>query len=90
MSDSFVERLRAAERIVTARTRAGDTAGYDLRRLRVEARGAEAQARLLAGELAAECQALARLTGLADARPAATIAEIALQAAPAAGGGRRL
>ena len=89
ISNSFVSRLQSAERVVTARTRAGDTAGYDLRRLRVEARTAEARARLLAGEAGAECQALSRLTGVSDARPAASIAMIALQAVRPASGSTR-
>lgn len=82
ISNGFVGRLREAERIVTARTRAGDTAGYDLRRLRVEARSAEAQGQLAAGEVAAECAALSRLTGDPDARPAEPISAIALRASP--------
>ena len=72
----FVARLREAERIVTLRTRAGDTAGYDLRRLRVEARSAEAQLALAAGEIAAECVALSRLTGVVDARPTTGLAQL--------------
>lgn len=83
ISNEFITRLREAERVVTARTRAGDTAGYDLRRLRVEARTAEAQGQLTAGEVAAECAALSRLTGEPDARPAEPIATIALRASPA-------
>ncbi|HEX9965170.1 MAG TPA: TolC family protein [Allosphingosinicella sp.] len=82
VSSAFVGRLHEAERIVTARTRAGDTAGYDLRRLRVEARTAEAQGQLAAGEVAAECAALSRLSGEPDARPAEPIAAIALRATP--------
>lgn len=82
ISSAFVSRLHEAERIVTARTRAGDTAGYDLRRLRVEARTAEAQGQLAAGEVAAECAALSRLSGEPDARPAEPIATIALRASP--------
>jgi cobalt-zinc-cadmium efflux system outer membrane protein len=82
ISNGFITRLREAERVVTARTRAGDTAGYDLRRLRVEARTAEAQGQLTAGEVAAECAALSRLTGEPDARPAEPIAAIALRASP--------
>lgn len=77
-------RLREAERIVTARTRAGDTAGYDLRRLRVEARDADAQERLASGEAAAECAALAQLTGVPEARPSASLAVLASQARTAA------
>ncbi|HEX8468212.1 MAG TPA: TolC family protein [Allosphingosinicella sp.] len=82
ISSEFITRLREAERVVTARTRAGDTAGYDLRRLRVEARTAEAQGKLAAGEVAAECAALSRLAGEPDARPAEPIAAIALRATP--------
>ena len=82
VSNTFIGRLREAERIVTARTRAGDTAGYDLRRLRVEARTAEAQGQLTAGEVAAECASLSRLSGEPDARPAEPIAAIALRATP--------
>lgn len=78
----FAARLREAERIVTLRTRAGDTAGYDLRRLRVEARAAEAQLQLANGEIAAECVTLSRLTGVADARPSTSLP--ALAEAPAA------
>jgi cobalt-zinc-cadmium efflux system outer membrane protein len=89
ISNSFVSRLQSAERIVAARTRAGDAAGYDLRRLRVEARTVEAQARLLKGEVAAECKALSRLTGVPDARPAAAIATIALQPVRPATGSTR-
>jgi cobalt-zinc-cadmium efflux system outer membrane protein len=77
VAESFVARLREAERIVAARTRAGDTAGYDLRRLRVEARSAEARSRLIAGDVAAECTALSRLTGDPDARPSSPLSEIA-------------
>lgn len=75
--EALVARLREAERIVTARTRAGDTAGYDLRRLRVEARTAEARAQLVAGDVAAECVALSRLTGEPDARPSSSLSTIA-------------
>lgn len=82
VSSGFVGRLHEAERIVTARTRAGDTAGYDLRRLRVEARAAEAQGQLAAGEVAAECAGLSRLSGEPDARPAEPIVVIALRATP--------
>jgi outer membrane protein TolC len=66
----FVARLTEAERIVTARADAGDAAVYDVRRVRVEARSAEGQARLAEGELAAECATLSRLTGVAGARAA--------------------
>ena len=69
IAERYVARLREAERIVDLRTRAGDTAGYDLRRLRVEARSAEADLRLARGEVGAECSNLSRLTGSTDARP---------------------
>ena len=69
----FAVRLREAERIVALRTRAGDTAGYDLRRLRVEARGADAQLQLASGEMQAECATLSRMTGVADARPSVAL-----------------
>lgn len=68
-AERYAARLKEAERIVDLRTRAGDTARYDLRRLRVEARSAEAEQRIAQGEVAAECTALARLTGISDARP---------------------
>lgn len=69
IAERYSARLREAERIVTLRTRAGDTAGYDLRRLRVEARSAQAELRITKGELVAECVRLSRLTGVPDARP---------------------
>jgi len=72
----FAKRLREAERIVTLRTSAGDTAGYDLRRLRVEARTAEAQAQLAEGNVRAECVTLSLLTGVADAEPATPLAAL--------------
>lgn len=67
---AYVVRLAEAERVVTARGDAGDTAYYDVRRLRVEARSAEANLALARGELAAECATLSSLTGLEDASPA--------------------
>lgn len=76
IAERYSARLREAERIVTLRTRAGDTAGYDLRRLRVEARSAEAELRIARGESAAECSALAGLTGIVDARPAVPLARL--------------
>lgn len=72
----FATRLRQAERIVSLRARAGDAAGYDLRRLRVEARTAEAQASLAEGELRAECAALAQLTGVAVPEPTTRLASL--------------
>jgi len=69
----FVGLLAEAERIVTARADAGDTAVYDVRRVRVEARTAEGEARLAEGELAAVCATLSQLTGVADARSAGAL-----------------
>jgi cobalt-zinc-cadmium efflux system outer membrane protein len=85
---AFAAKLQEAERIVAARTRAGDTAGYDLRRLRVEARTAEAQVKLTAGDVQAECGALARLSGVPSATPVTSIAAIALRPASGAAGNR--
>lgn len=85
VTGAFVARLREAERIVTARADAGDAAGYDLRRLRVEARAAEARAALENGEIAASCAALESLTGDPDARPTATISLLAIRPAGGAG-----
>lgn len=85
IAQRYVVRLREAERVVNLRTRAGDTAGYDLRRLRVEARSAEAELRLAQGEAGAECATLSRLTGVADARPNLSLAAL-LPASPAAAG----
>lgn len=76
IQENFAARLREAERIVTLRTRAGDTAGYDLRRLRVEARGADAQLQLANGEVRAECATLSRLTAVVDARPSTPLSAL--------------
>jgi cobalt-zinc-cadmium efflux system outer membrane protein len=80
----FVERLREAERIVSARASAGDAAVYDLRRLRVEARTAEARTALQEGEVRAACATLAALTGGAEARPTASLASLASGLRPVA------
>ena len=61
-------RLREVERIISLRERAGDAAGYDLRRVRLEARGVAAQKVLADGEVRAACATLSRLTGEADVR----------------------
>jgi outer membrane protein, heavy metal efflux system len=61
-------RLREVERIISLRARAGDAAGYDLRRVRLEARGVAAQKTLADGEVRAACATLSRLTGEADVR----------------------
>ena len=87
IAERFAARLQEAERIVTLRTRAGDTAGYDLRRLRVEVRGAKAELRIAQGETNAECTALARLTGIADAQPSVPLASL-VPSSPAAAAAR--
>lgn len=79
IAGAFVERLREAERIVHARANAGDAAVYDLRRLRVEARAAEAEAALQQGEANASCASLAALTGTPDARTTASLDLIAMR-----------
>ncbi|MBA4793639.1 MAG: TolC family protein [Phenylobacterium sp.] len=66
---TLVSRLAAAERIVAARAGAGDTAVYDLRRVRVEGRSAAAEADLAEGEAASACTALESLTRTPGARP---------------------
>ena len=62
-------RLREVERIISLRARVGDAAGYDLRRVRLEARTITAQKVLADGEVRAACAKLSRLTGEPDARP---------------------
>jgi cobalt-zinc-cadmium efflux system outer membrane protein len=58
--------LSEAERVSSARAGAGDTAVYDVRRVRVEQSQANAQLARARGEQAAQCSALAALTGLAE------------------------
>ncbi len=86
---AFVERLHEAERIISARASAGDAAVYDLRRLRVEARIAEAETAVQEGEVRAFCSALAALTGIADARPTASLAFLTRNVAPPPGASTR-
>ena len=62
----YTDELAEAERVSTARAEAGDTAVYDVRRVRVERRAAEAQLARARGDVAADCAALASLTGIAD------------------------
>lgn len=83
-------RLREVERIISLRERAGDAAGYDLRRARLEARGVAAQKVLADGEVRAACATLSRLTGEADARATETLFALLKPARPAleAGSGR--
>lgn len=63
-------RLLKVERNITLRARHGDAAGYDLRRVRLEARGITAQIALAEGEARAACVTLSLLTGERDARAA--------------------
>ena len=60
----YTSELAEAERVSSARAGAGDTAVYDVRRVRVEQRAAEAQSARARGEAAADCATLAALTGL--------------------------
>ncbi len=85
---AFASQLRGALRIVGERVKAGDTAAYDLRRVRVELSAAEAQGGLADGEQAATCLALAEVTGLDGARSARPLKPPALS--PHAGATRRL
>lgn len=64
----YTDELAEAERVSTARAEAGDTAVYDVRRVRVERRAAEAQLARARGDVAADCAALASLTGIADSQ----------------------
>lgn len=59
----YVAQLTEAERVSSARAEAGDTAVYDVRRVRVEQRAAEAQLARAKGESGAGCASLAALTG---------------------------
>ncbi len=61
-------RLMVVERIIGFRARAGDAAGYDLRRVRLEARSVAAQKALADGEVRAACATLSSLTGEQEAR----------------------
>lgn len=62
----YAAQLTEAERVSSARAEAGDTAVYDVRRVRVEQRSAQAQLALVRGERAANCASLAVLTGIDD------------------------
>jgi outer membrane protein, heavy metal efflux system len=84
------ERLREIERIILLRERAGDAAGYDLRRVQLEARSVAAQKALADGEVRAACATLSRLTGEANARAADALFALLRPTRPAleAGTGR--
>ena len=86
---AFVGRLREAERIVTARADAGDAAGYDVRRLRVEARSAEAEALVQQGEARAACATLSALTGVEQAQTTASLTLLASRPASTTDGATR-
>lgn len=62
--------------LAAERTAAADTAAYDLRRIRIAARTATAEATLASGEVEADCAALSRLTGVAEARTATPLPEL--------------
>jgi cobalt-zinc-cadmium efflux system outer membrane protein len=62
----YADELTEAERVATARAEAGDTAVYDVRRVRVALRSAEAQLARAVGERSAGCAALSSLTGIAE------------------------
>jgi cobalt-zinc-cadmium efflux system outer membrane protein len=80
----YTTELAEAERVSAARAEAGDTAVYDVRRVRVEQGSAEAKLARAVGERAAGCAALAALTGVES--PQVELASITqLTAGPAAG-----
>ena len=60
----YTSELAEAERVSSARAGAGDTAVYDVRRVQVEQRAAEAQSARARGNAVADCATLAALTGL--------------------------
>ena len=86
ITQTFVERLREAERIVGLRANAGDAAVYDLRRLRVEARAAEAETLVQRGEEQAACATLSALTGVEQAQATASLPLLASSAPVVPGG----
>ena len=62
----YVAELLEAGRVSTERAQAGDTAVYDVRRVRVEQRAADARLVVARGEVAADCAELSSLTGIED------------------------
>jgi cobalt-zinc-cadmium efflux system outer membrane protein len=64
----YVGQIGEALRVSSARAKAGDTAVYDVRRVRVEQSGAEAQLVSAEGDQAANCIGLSSLTGVTDIR----------------------
>lgn len=84
--ERYAEQLADAERVATARARVGDTAGYDVRRVRVESRSADAQRALAQGDKTAACTLLSSLTGVED--PQVAPAAMTAMANPTAAGDR--
>ena len=70
----YIADVTEAQRIASARAEAGDTAVYDVRRVRVEAAAAEAGRLQAQGERRAGCATLGGLTGMAD--PVVAVAAI--------------
>ncbi|MEO1222333.1 MAG: TolC family protein, partial [Pseudomonadota bacterium] len=64
--EQYVERLEEAERVSTERAQAGDAAGYDVRRVRVQLSAARAEFLRTTGERDANCALLSALTGVPD------------------------
>lgn len=79
--------LAEAERVSSARAQAGDTAVYDVRRVRVEHRAAEAELAQARGAVATECALLGALTGVPSPMvELSSITAVESQAGPATPG----
>ena len=63
---AYIANVTEALRIASARAEAGDTAVYDVRRVRVQAASAEAGRLLAEGARRADCTTLSGLTGVTD------------------------
>lgn len=68
IEERYVERLEEAERVSTERANAGDAAGYDVRRVRVQLSAARAALLRTTGERDANCAMLSALAGVPDAK----------------------
>ncbi|KEO85741.1 hypothetical protein EH30_14605 [Erythrobacter sp. JL475] len=80
----FEQELSEAERVSSARAQAGDAAVYDVRRVRVGLRAAEAHLATAEGERVAGCASLASLTDVAE--PEVDLAELMqMTVAPSSG-----
>lgn len=64
--ERYVERLKEALRVSTQRANAGDAAGYDVRRVRVQLSAARVEFLRTTGERDANCALLSALTGVPD------------------------